>query len=496
MGIARAAAAAAAAVAPGSWELQQHRRHSLRLMVVLIILTLITSPLLEAQDTLQLASNLHPTDLGVLRAVKNAMTDLPGGTFFSSWDFSATGIDPCQMFAGVVCINIQGYSRVTLLSLGPEEAGLPGLTGTLPPELGYLPFLTQLSISPGAVSGPIPRSLGRLRNLNLFSCSQNLLTGSIPQSLAGLQKLQVLQLSNNKLAGAIPSGIGSWPSLEFLVLSDNRLTGTIPMFSSSNNSTSTAPRAALNHLDLRNNELTGELMSDNLPSSLEFLSLTNNQFTGSIAAVGNLTKLKYLDLSFNQFSGEIPSSLFGFVGLSYLLLNRNQLSGPVIVKAEVTIKVVDLSFNLLVGSVSPFLAGAQILYLNNNLFMGTIPQEFVTSLEASTLQSLYLQNNYLSNFGDLGTATIPPTVAVCVQYNCELPPPQSICPESQGFVARPLTECVKAAGTHLQILFLFQPKFWMFNGFLSSVAQSFSLNQTNPKKTFLGCWGGLLSLCL
>jgi hypothetical protein len=63
-------------------------------MVVLIILTLITSPLLEAQDTLQLASNLHPTDLGVLRAVKNAMTDLPGGTFFSSWDFSATGIDP------------------------------------------------------------------------------------------------------------------------------------------------------------------------------------------------------------------------------------------------------------------------------------------------------------------------------------------------------------------------------------------------------------------
>jgi len=343
-------------------------------MVVLIILTLITSPLLAAQDTLQLASNLHPTDLGVLRAVKNAMTDLPGGTFFSSWDFSATGIDPCQMFAGVVCINIQGFSRVTLLSLGPEEAGLPGLTGTLPPELGYLPFLTQLSISPGAVSGPIPRSLGRLRNLNLFSCSQNLLTGSIPQNLAGLQKLQVLQLSNNKLAGAIPSGIGSWPSLEFLVLSDNRLTGTIPMFSSSNNSTSTPPRAALNHLDLRNNELTGELMSDNLPSSLEFLSLTNNQFTGSIAAVGNLSKLKYLDLSFNQFSGEIPSSLFGFVGLSYLLLNRNQLSGPVIVKAEVTIKVVDLSFNLLVGSVSPFLAGAQILYLNNNLFMGTIPQ--------------------------------------------------------------------------------------------------------------------------
>jgi len=272
-----------------------------------------------------------------------------------------------------------------------------------------------------------------------------------------------------------------------------------------------------------------------------------------------------------------------------MLLNWNQFSGPVIVKAKVTIKVEDLNFNLLVGSVSPFLADVKILYLNNNLFMGTILQvsfscllitclfvyfpldpfhffqmlslcpwylfhyyfpcksssplihiadswssgvqnsldlahhwnnvvhnlldlahpwsrfdehmfnrsctslkqiwwayvhlilhiidsvmkgwltwnvlswihsenlvqviyllknpisganfwlhsmfwgggrgccwevhELVTSFEASTLQSLYLQNNYLSNFGDLGTATIPPTVVVCVQYNCELPPP-------------------------------------------------------------------------
>jgi Leucine-rich repeat (LRR) protein len=85
--------------------------------------------------------------------------------------------------------------------------------------------------------------------------------------------------------------------------------------------------------------------------SLEFLSLTNNQFTGSIVAVGNLCKFKSLDLS-NQFSGQIPISLFGFVGFSYMLLNRNQLSGPLIVKVEVTIKVVELNFNLLVRSVS------------------------------------------------------------------------------------------------------------------------------------------------
>ncbi len=74
-------------------------------------------------------------------------------------------------------------------------------------------------------------------------------------------------------------------------------------------------------------------------------------------------------------------------------------------------------------------------------------QEFVASLEASTLQSLYLQHNYLSSFGSLATASIPPTVAVCVQYNCQLPPPQSLCPENAGLIARPINECTKFAGT-------------------------------------------------
>jgi hypothetical protein len=74
-----------------------------------------------------------------------------------------------------------------------------------------------------------------------------------------------------------------------------------------------------------------------------------------------------------------------------MLLNQNQLSGPVIVKVEVTIKVVDLNFNLLVGSVSPFLAGVKILYFNNNLFMGTIPQvSFSCLLIACLLACLFI----------------------------------------------------------------------------------------------------------
>jgi hypothetical protein len=75
------------------------------------------------------------------------------------------------MFIGVVCINIQGFSRMMFFYPGPEEIGLPSLIRTFLLELGYLPFLMQLSIFPGAINGPIPHSLGRLRNLNLFSCN-------------------------------------------------------------------------------------------------------------------------------------------------------------------------------------------------------------------------------------------------------------------------------------------------------------------------------------
>ncbi len=356
----------------GSWRLQIHGCLQ-QLMIMLLILaeTQIDIGFLQAQEVVNLSPPLHPSDLAVLRAVKNAMADLPGGSFFTSWEF-VPGIDPCQIFTGVSCISVQRYSRVNLLSLGPEEAGEPGLWGPLPPELADLPFLQQLSVSPGAVSGSIPPGLGSLTYLEEFSCAQNLLTGSIPPTIGALSKLQVLQLSMNRLEGAIPAEISSLQALEFLVLSDNLLSGNIPMLSNNTH---------LVHLDLRHNELVGELVSFMLPESLEFLSLSKNQLSGGIGAVGSLSKLNYLDLSFNQFSGAIPSSLFGIAGLSYLLLNRNQLSGPLPMTLPlnsdeqlVTIQEVDLSFNLLQGNIPAFLAGVQSLYLNNNLFIGTVPQ--------------------------------------------------------------------------------------------------------------------------
>ncbi|KAG0621572.1 hypothetical protein M758_3G030900 [Ceratodon purpureus] len=378
------------------------------------------------------AQLLHPIDMLALRSIKNSMRDLPGGSFFSTWVF-ALRINPCQTFSGIQCMKVGSFNRIYSMSLGPPTAGTPGLAGSLPAALGDLSYLQSLTISSGALRGSIPDTIGNLQNLRTFSCSQNYLSGQLPATFANLQSLETLQIRKNNLEGQIPSGIGNLGALRVLILSDNRFWGPIPSLS----------QTSLIHFDIRNNELSGELPE--LPSSLQYLSVTKNRLSGPVNSLEGISGLSYLDLSYNAFSGSIPSVLFEFP-LSFLLLNHNQFRGAVSVPALVTIPVVDMSYNHLQGSISPYLAGTQSLFLNNNLFVGTVPQDFANKMQEATLQSLYLQHNYLTDSGALALASLPPSVAVCLQYNCMVPPPQSLCPPNVDMPAsRPGSQCSKAS---------------------------------------------------
>lgn len=376
------------------------------------------------------AQLLHPIDMLALRSIKNSMHDLPGGTFFSTWLFTLR-INPCMTFTGLQCIKIGSFNRVYSLSLGPPSAGTPGLGGTLPSSLGELTYLQSLTISAGALRGSIPDSIGNLQNLKTFSLSANYLSGWIPSSFGNLKSLETLQIRKNQLEGQVPWGIGQLRELRVLVLSENRFYGPLPRLRFT----------SLLHLDVRNNDLSGELPE--LPMSLEYLSVTKNRMYGSVNGLEGMKGLTYLDLSYNEFSGGVPSFVFEFP-LSFLLLNHNEFRGAVSVPGYVTIPVVDLSHNHLQGSISPYLAGTQSLFLNNNLFVGAVPQDFASKMEESSLQSLYLQHNYLTNFGAFGDASLPPSVAVCLQYNCMVPPPQSLCPPNVDMPAsRPDYQCQK-----------------------------------------------------
>ena len=144
------------------------------------------------------------------------------------------------------------------------------LSGSLPPELGNLSGLRQLSLYRNQLTGPIPPSLGNLTHLTWLGLSGNQLTGPIPPSLGNLTNLEALQLDRNQLEGPIPR---LQSNLTHLALAQNRLTGPIPP--------EVGNMTNLEGLHLNDNQLSGPIPPQlaNLPN-LERLYLANDQLTG------------------------------------------------------------------------------------------------------------------------------------------------------------------------------------------------------------------------
>lgn len=374
------------------------------------------------------AAQLNSNDVAALKAIRSWLYDAPGASpaFFSTWDFR---YDPCS-FEGVLCdVEGGGQERVAALNLGDASANSLGLRGRLHPALGSLTSLAQLTLAPGKVGGSIPDTLAGLTNLQNLGLSHNLLIGAIPPSLGNLGQLATIDLSFNRLTGGVPREVAALPNLLALSLEHNRLSGTLPTFK--------AP--VLTHLDLNRNAFEGPLPY--LPPSLSYLSLSKNHLSGPLTSLAPLQLLSFLDLSFNQLTGTIPPSMFA-APLTSLLLQRNLLSGPLSPPQLVVIPTLDLSFNQLSGPISPFFAFVQNLYLNNNQFTGAVPQEFIDQLLSSSIQTLFLQHNFLTDFPMSPSFSLPLTAALCIQYNCMQPPIRSPCPHNAGKEqSRPSSQC-------------------------------------------------------
>ncbi|WCJ19641.1 Leucine-rich repeat (LRR) family protein [Euphorbia peplus] len=393
--------------------------------------------------------NINTIDLSALASIKDSLIDINPRTtpFFATWNFSSP--NPCSSFLGLTC---SPSNRVTSLTLGNPLSGSPTLAGSLSTSLSNLTQLTQLILYPGLVTGPIPPELGSLKNLRVISLTQNRLTGPIPLSISFLPNLHTLDLGFNQLTGSIPPGLFSSPQLKILVLSSNSISGELP-------TTITAP---LLHLDLKNNILTGGLPL-HLPSSLRYLSLSNNGMWGQLNGLETLLDLFYLDLSMNEFNGSITPSLFR-PSLSSLLLQRNNLSGGVQsnISPEVSIlpyapgAVIDLSHNFLVGELPTVLADVESLFLNNNGFIGEVPEEYVRNLAIGRMTTLYLQHNYITEFPLENGVVLDETVSLCLSYNCfsSLPPVglRLTCPASVGGrICRPESQCSGFHGNNQSI---------------------------------------------
>ena len=268
-------------------------------------------------------------------------------------------------------VEVNDNGRVAVLDLQRNN-----LAGSIPPELGFLTYVTDLQFSANDLTGPIPPELGSLANVDSMVFFANGLTGSIPPELGGLANVRVLSLGGNwALTGPIPSELGRLTNLEYLHLGGNQLTGSIPP------------------------EL-GSL------AKLDRLHLGNNRLTGSIPPeLGSLTDLYILDLRYNDLTGPIPPELGSLTNLFDLALYGNQLTGPVPPELGSLTNLFSLALfgNQLTGPIPPELgdlANLRNLHLSSNAGLsGPVPTEF-TRLDR--LEAFLAMNTRLCAPSDAG----------------------------------------------------------------------------------------------
>ncbi|XP_071928230.1 receptor-like protein EIX2 [Coffea arabica] len=283
--------------------------------------------------------------------------------------------------------------------------------------------LTYLDLSFNNVQGSIPSEIGQLINLTYLDLSSNDLQGSIPSEIGQLSKLTNLLLSFNKLNGTIPTNLWQLTKLRDFEVGDNSLTGVLSedhfaklrelkslgLTGNSlalNVSSSWVPPFQLHEIQMRSIivgprfpawlrtqkeveelDMRNASIADAIPSwfrvlchNITSVDLSSNSLTGNPLEFKQLKhrpsryRYRQLSLSSNKFDGSLKSFPLDISGL-------------------------DLSHNFLTGHIPQLEVGQTVvpalssLYLNDNRFTGTIPENLC---KWESLSELDLSNNLLS----------------------------------------------------------------------------------------------------
>ena len=148
--------------------------------------------------------------------------------------------------------------------------------------------------------------------------------------------------------------------------------------------------------------LKGGLLEDlALLSNLEILSLDHNNLT-DIESVRPLSHISQLTLGYNQFVGELPKWLGELSSLQVLGLSSNGFTStlPSELKELTELTTLALDDNDLDGNVQVLedIPSLEKMYLEDNLFTGTMDNDFLKKLEK--IKVLDLSNNNIN--GHLG----------------------------------------------------------------------------------------------
>lgn len=171
-----------------------------------------------------------PTGNELDRQVLIALYETMGGAGWTGakWDITAplTVDNAATKWSGVTVTNVNGVARVRELKFGGKN-----LKGPIPSAIGFLSELITIDFNNNnqQLTGTIPPSMGNLANLTNLTLSRSGLTGTIPVEFANLTKLALLQMHTSKFTGPIPAGVFSkMPNLSSVELRLNNFTGDLP----------------------------------------------------------------------------------------------------------------------------------------------------------------------------------------------------------------------------------------------------------------------------
>ncbi|KAJ0691567.1 putative leucine-rich repeat-containing, plant-type, leucine-rich repeat domain superfamily [Helianthus annuus] len=379
---------------------------------------------MQSSDFQNLVQNSSETLRELSLSEVNIDSDLPA-SIGNLTHLNTLDLRECA-FTGALPASIGNMAQLTVLSLSINK-----FTGSLPSSIGNLTQLRELHLRANGMIGQIPSSFTNLTQLTALDLSEDKFTGSLPslESFSNLtylslyennfdrwklpdwfgklNKITYLDLGDVNLYGEIPSSFFNLTQLEKLYLDGNQLKGELPIslflsFKKLENLNLNENNISLSVIDSHTNEtqpkfISLELASCNLKAFPKFLRFQH--------------QLEYLNLDNNNIEGMIPGWMWNISKntLSDLSLSQNLLMGfeqhsPV--ASCVNLRSLDLSHNMLHGSIPVRPPTTEYFWVSNNRLTGEIPPSICDLL---SLQSLDLSFNNI-------TGLIPP----CLKKSIEL----------------------------------------------------------------------------
>ena len=267
---------------------------------------------LSAQTDCAVQTEIPLSQCAALLSIYHGLGGPNWVTDHTDWN---TNNQPCT-WSGISCNG----GQVTSLQMSSTE-----FVGAVPPALGDLPGLRVLALFGGrqGLTGPIPPEIGNLKDMFNLTIGGLRNGGQIPAEIGQLGQIQFLSLQQSDFTGAVPESIGNLTQLLHLTLVENQLT-SLPA--------SIGNLSALRTLRARHNLLTALPEEIGNLSQLTLLLLTRNEIAGPFPMqLLNLPVLDYLGISFNELSGPLPPELatIGSGNISTLFLVYNDFSGPI-----------------------------------------------------------------------------------------------------------------------------------------------------------------------